>query len=54
MNSEKTAEEVSAEQPAKRRRYVAPKVTDCLQPVVVLGTATQTAICATPRPPKHP
>ena len=52
MTNEKKREEESVE-PSERRTYEAPTVRDFFQPLVVLGTATQLALCATPKPPKH-
>lgn len=54
MSSEKKTEVESAErQNAERRPYEAPTVRDFFQPLVVLGTTSQTALCAKPKPPKH-
>jgi hypothetical protein len=56
MTSEKPGETNAPEgQKAERRPYVAPTVSDFLQPVVALGSNGQTALCiAKGRPPKHP
>ena len=52
MTSEKKLEQEPAER-VERRAYEAPTVKDFFQPLVVLGSTSQTAICATPKPPKH-
>jgi len=52
MIDEKKSEEESTG-PAERRPYEAPTVRDFFQPLVVLGTANQFALCAVPKPPKH-
>lgn len=54
MSSEKKTEVESTEQRSSERRpYEAPTVKDFFQPLVVLGTTSQTALCAAPKPPKH-
>lgn len=53
MTDAKDLEKVPAERPV-RRPYEPPVVRDFLQPLVVLGTVTNTFGCtASPKPPKH-
>jgi len=53
MTNEKKREEEESAGRGERRPYEAPAVKDFFQPIVVLGTGTQLAACATPKPPKH-
>lgn len=53
MTNENQLEESAAQPRQERRAYEAPAVRDFFQPLVVLGTATSTFACATPKPPKH-
>lgn len=53
MTDDTKIDESANPQRAERRPYEAPAVKDFFQPLVVLGTTTQTFACAAPKPPKH-